>query len=457
MNQLRRFLLSLFAISAIFFVFNDVVSAETKIVSSSLNGKSQNITFNPNNGEVSIEVRANVPVKFTRLYICATTQVCSGSKGNYTRYFTSSEISESINKVWNGRVSSDSKSDFALAGEYKIMVSMVEGSSPAITEFVPYTVTVSFSEIGDVALPAGDPDADSGGDSGDTGGSEDDDGSTHYEQESLSNYTESVSAFKVSAGRERVTYVGSPVSFESKYKDSVEVKSKKIDCTWSFGDGSSSREEDVIHVYKYPGEYNVVLNAKLEEVDSIARTKVKVLTPSLLLSIKPDGATEVLNKGTDEINLYRWKIQSGNQAYAFPLDTIISAGKSVTFPAEYLKISTAGNEIILLDASNGVVARAGAIGAGPLGSQNISTADFEKFASEYRRLTSGQPATLATISKTASAASAFTKATSSDFTKDYPSQIDTAMSDLAVSEEASSGFWSKVFHPLRTIRETFYK
>ena len=80
------------------------------------------------------------------------------------------------------------------------------------------TVTGGSDEGTSTSTPPtdGENDDEEGNDT-DTGSSSGDDDSAHYEQESLSNYSESVSYFKVSAGRERMSYVGSPVVFEANY------------------------------------------------------------------------------------------------------------------------------------------------------------------------------------------------------------------------------------------------
>jgi hypothetical protein len=463
----------LFAMVAIFFVSNffngNIVLASPSIISSSLNGQNQNVTFNPNNSEVSIEVRSSIPVKFTRLYICSISQECTGSKGEYTRYFTSSEISESITKVWNGRVSSDNKSDFAPAGEYKIMASMVEGTNTAVTEFSPYTITIDFSDDdSNTATTTSDTDdtttATSTTNNTNTT-SVSNTTSTHYEEESLSTYTAPVTSFSVSAGRERISYVGTPIYFEAKYKVTGEIKSKKPNFKWSMGDGAYLNKEEVVHYYKYPGEYNVVLNASLNDLDSISRTKVKVLTPNISMLNKADGVIEIFNKGSNEINLYGFKLQSGDTTYSFPVDTIISAGKSVVFPAEYLHLALA-DKVSLLDASNKAVLDVNNIFA-MNNTNEISKIELEKFVLEYKRLTAvtkvkpvqaPTPLAVATTSKIA------IEKSPTEIVKVENNISQTAsVAEIVINNgqtdglKTPRGFWSKVFNPVRTVREAFYQ
>lgn len=265
--------------------------------------------------------------------------------------------------------------------------------------------------------------------------------SIHYVQESLSDYEDVIGAFEISAGRERVSYVGSPVAFEAKSKISDSLKHKKPDCFWSFGDGSSANTEKVTHIYKYPGEYNVVLNGTLDDLNSVSRTKVKVLTPNLFLQALPGGAVEILNKSPSEINLYNWKLQSGNETYAFPLDTIISVGKSVIFPAEFLKLNFSNKEVILVDASGQIINRTG-VSLQTAGSEPaISLAELEKFILAYKQV-SPQPSVVP-----------------SKPSKENNISLVATVANVIIDETKTStgGFWAKVFHPIKTIKETFYR
>jgi len=82
--------------------------------------------------------------------------------------------------------------------------------------------------------------------------------STHSGEEDLSNYEEK-NAFQISAGRERLASVGSPVEFDSKYT-LLQSGQCLANFKWSFGDGFDATGKDVKHTYKYPGEYQVILN-----------------------------------------------------------------------------------------------------------------------------------------------------------------------------------------------------
>ena len=134
----------------------------------------------------------------------------------------------------------------------------------------------------------------------------------------------------------------------------------------------------------------------------------------------------------------------------FPLDTIISAGEKVIFPAEHLKLQTLGNEVSLFDSANKSIAQITTLpGDLALNSEGtIALTDWEKFATEYWRLTrvNYSPLPLAInpdLNKIA---------TSSVAEIDLNSNV-----PLVAAVASTPGFWGKLFHPIRTIQESFYK
>jgi archaellum component FlaF (FlaF/FlaG flagellin family) len=332
-------------------LFNaNYVFASPNIVSFLLNGDSKSVAFNPNIGEsISIEVKANTPVKFTRLYICSITQLCTGSKGEYTRYFTSNSISESITKVWNGKISSDASSGFVPSGEYKVMVSMNDGVNDPIIEFGQYSIFVDFSSQSQTVPPSSEdsvvePNTSTAASNNAISG----DISLHSSEEGLSDYNDGSSPFEVSAGRERVTYIGVPVEFVAKYKIDKSIEGRSPNFSWSFGDGTSMNGEKVVHSYKFLGEYDVVLNAEIGDEKSVSRTSVKVLSPDVLINILSNGDIELKNKGKTEINLGGWVVSNLSSRFVFPRDTIVGSGKIIILSKDDTKIIVNSGELLRL-------------------------------------------------------------------------------------------------------------
>ena len=316
------------------FIFVNNVFASPAITSFLLNGSAQSITFNPNNGEsISIEVKASVPVKFTRLYLCSIDQVCNGTSGNYTRYFTQSDISDTITKTWNGKKSGDT--EVVQDGEYKVMVSMIEGSNAPVTEFGQYSIFVNSSSQNSTItnLNTSTTTNNTNTTTNTTTVTKTIYVSAHSSTEDLSDYSENT--FETSAGRARMALVGSIIEFNAKYSIS-----SKIQCTpnfhWVFGDGFESNVKNSSHSYKYPGEYNVILNTTCGEYSSVSRTTAKITKPNISIYSNILGDIEVVNKNKEEVNLGNWKIKGGNKDFIFPQDTIISSNGKIILSNEDL-------------------------------------------------------------------------------------------------------------------------
>ncbi len=147
--------------------------------------------------------------------------------------------------------------------------------------------------------------------------------------------------FEVSAGRERLATVGTPVRFEARTKG---VKTVDATFEWSFGDGSAGRGASVQTTYAYPGEYVVVLNAISAGNSAVARTKVKVVPLEVSISADlTDSRVVVENSSRFELNLGEWRISVDGQMFQVPRDTIILPGSLVVFPSKVTKFAVTGS------------------------------------------------------------------------------------------------------------------
>lgn len=126
---------------------------------------------------------------------------------------------------------------------------------------------------------------------------------------------------EVVAGGDRLTSPGSPINFQAQIKKNS-VSNEAVKFSWSYGDGNVGVGPIVSHMYKYPGEYVVVLNAKAGNVFAVSRLKVKVIDPQISIGLQ-DGYIEISNDTESEVNLFNWKLISENKAFIFQPDTII--------------------------------------------------------------------------------------------------------------------------------------
>lgn len=162
--------------------------------------------------------------------------------------------------------------------------------------------------------------------------------SSHASPADLSDL-ENSSSLQVGIGRDRLVTVFSPVEFQAAIKPS----SAKAKFIWSFGDGTSGQGREISHTYQAPGIYQVVLNVTADDEVAVARAKVKVILPEVVLDIKPAGSgglsapaartVEVVNRSTEEINLGAWQLRAADQSFTFPRDTIVAPKTSLLLPA----------------------------------------------------------------------------------------------------------------------------
>jgi hypothetical protein len=162
--------------------------------------------------------------------------------------------------------------------------------------------------------------------------------SAHSGTEDLNNYDEK-NSFQVTAGRERMALVGSILEFDAKY-----TLSQKDQCmpffTWSFGDGLEAAGKKVEHTYKFPGEYNVILNANCADSNSVSRTKVKMISPDISIATTINGDIEIINNSRSEINIGDWVIKGGQKDFVLARDTMISANNKIILSNEDLNNSS---------------------------------------------------------------------------------------------------------------------
>jgi hypothetical protein len=135
---------------------------------------------------------------------------------------------------------------------------------------------------------------------------------------------------KIDAGRHRLATNKSPIEFEAGISGGDNAS-----YVWSFGDGTSETGKRVSHLYKFIGDYNVVLNVRSGGVSAVSRTEVKVINPEVrIMSIdaSSDGFVELKNDSSYEVNLENWKLVSDKTEIIIAADTIMRPNSSVKLP-----------------------------------------------------------------------------------------------------------------------------
>lgn len=276
--------------------------------------------------------------------------------------------------------------------------------------------------------------------------------SLHSNPEDLSDYA-GTQKFEISAGRERVGYVGVPIRFSEKSNKGTTCSFS--DYIWTYGDGTKDIGEIVSHNYKFPGEYNVLLNGKCGDINAVSRTKVKILKPEITFTLISSGDLEFTNLGKTEINMGDWVIKTTLGEFVFPEDTIISAGNKMVLSKEISKLFEAGNTIELFDPSKCLYLSVSNSDTKikPISiSKNtepivitISKIEVDNFVSNYNKEVA-IPSAVVNIKM---------ENISNNFQK---SQVATVSEAVPVSSVSSStkGFWRNLFRGIKTAARVFY-
>lgn len=153
--------------------------------------------------------------------------------------------------------------------------------------------------------------------------------SSHYDSVSVSNY-KAPEKLLVTTGRSRLSSVGAPIEFEAESN----ITEGRVLYSWSFGDGAMTEGKRVEHVYDFPGDYIVVLNAYHMDDSSVSRSTIKVIDPKLSIEEANSSFIKIKNNSKYEVNLYGWKLYHNGAVFKFPVDTIILAGTSIEFSSK---------------------------------------------------------------------------------------------------------------------------
>ena len=156
----------------------------------------------------------------------------------------------------------------------------------------------------------------------------------------------------VTPGRVRIGTIHAPLTFTAAAYDQDTKTVRDAHYLWSFGDGSTGEGPVVHHSYRLPGEYIVVLTASRNELAAIGRTTVVIEEPHVrVVGARPGFQSswiELENKGGAEVNLGNWHLQSGEQSFLIPRDTIVGTGKRLALPFEHTRLAVGERTIRLL-------------------------------------------------------------------------------------------------------------
>jgi len=153
-----------------------------------------------------------------------------------------------------------------------------------------------------------------------------------------------------SAGPDKVVIVGADEKFTG---SSVGLNKEPLTGArylWSFGDGSTGEGISVLHNYKYPGEYIVVLDIASGKYSASDRLIVKAVPNQLKISEINTEFIKLLNSSGSEINISNWFFRFSGVYFKIPETTIIRAKSELVIPNTVtgFKISSKSDLVELL-------------------------------------------------------------------------------------------------------------
>lgn len=189
--------------------------------------------------------------------------------------------------------------------------------------------------------------------------------SASHSSQSVANESGDMVVLSVSAGRDRLGFVGTPLSFEAKVRTPTDLASVSVAHRWSMGDGMSKGGQFISHTYAYPGEYIVVLNSEYKGESAVARVRVRIVSPDVSLRRATNEYIDIANDGMHELNLGGWIVESGTNRFVIPQDTIVLPNASVRLPYTSTRLRPSG-DVVLRNPSSVVIAQMTAAPASPV-------------------------------------------------------------------------------------------
>ena len=198
---------------------------------------------------------------------------------------------------------------------------------------------------------SGTPPAGDDGEQGSVGG-----GGGGEEEEVVGEIKPLAGRLKVSSlGKKRIVGTGSSVLFRA---DSSGAGGAEPRFVWTFGDGSTAEGRKVEHIYKFPGDHIVVLNASAGEEQAAVRGNVKVFQPEIIVTEVQAGSLDdsyiqLENRSAYEVNLGNLRLEAAAGSFIFPPDTIIASKTKINFPSAVTQLTPGSPAAVRLVYPNG--------------------------------------------------------------------------------------------------------
>lgn len=124
-----------------------------------------------------------------------------------------------------------------------------------------------------------------------------------------------------------VTFVGQLAKFSVLPQDGD--KDRLVRYRWNFGDGTLVEGKSVEHIYKYPGDYLVIVESYYLKETKLSEVHIKVLTPNIRIT-SLSGAVSLKNESDYDMDLSGMSLRSADWSFKFPDHSWILSEQTLT-------------------------------------------------------------------------------------------------------------------------------
>lgn len=124
---------------------------------------------------------------------------------------------------------------------------------------------------------------------------------------------------------------------------------------WNFGDGARKEGEVVLHHYRYPGTYVVVLDVSSGKYSATNRIVVTAFPAQVRVVDAHTDAITLRNDDSRELNLSWWVLEVFGKQFSIPEHTILLPKKEVTLASDVTDLSPGTLSDVVVRYPNGEV------------------------------------------------------------------------------------------------------
>ncbi|MBP9749894.1 MAG: lamin tail domain-containing protein [Candidatus Pacebacteria bacterium] len=157
--------------------------------------------------------------------------------------------------------------------------------------------------------------------------------------------------FSIGIVASSTVYVGMPVNFTTSFPKLSKRERNTLTHYWNFGDTWVTNDHAPSHVFKYPGEYIVSLEASTTRKQSLNRFEIMVLPGPFSLSLNSNRDVVITNETDGELKLDGYTLVGDDYNYSFPKNSFMKAKGAITIPrattgnTHYIELRSSENEV----------------------------------------------------------------------------------------------------------------